>query len=330
MNDRVFQVGAMLAGAAVIAAAMAVNPATAHDIQQFVKLATVVKCNSSNACSGGTNRGNGPGVQGTNLAAGDGVDGYSKTNNGVGAVTYNPSSTNGGRSGLFGVDSSTDGGTGNIGVTGLSVHGTGVRGQSTYGQGVAGWSTYGPALYGLAGSIAPAIEGIGGTSGDSRGMSLATYQNNGTLAFWVTNDSNAHVNGLIYTNGSCSKGCDRSRGDSVVSYAAQTSVPTLEDIGESRLTGGRARVAIDASLARAIDQGAPYVVFVTPEGQSHGLYVTDKTPGGFEVVENDGGRSSIPFGYRIVAKPYGVAAARLPMVTAAHMPLAMGPKVRLR
>jgi hypothetical protein len=331
MNDRVFQAGAMLAGAAVIAAAMAINPATANGIHQLVKSAAkVVKCTSSNACSGGTNSGNGPGVQGTNLAAGDGVDGYSNNNNGVGAVTYNPSSTNGGRSGLFGVDSSTDSGTGNVGVTGLSGNGTGVRGQSTYGQGVAGWSTFGPGLYGLSGSTAPAIEAVGGTSNDGGGVSLATYQSGGKLAFWVTNDSNAHVNGLIYTNGSCSKGCDRSRGDRVVSYAAQTSVPTLEDIGESQLTGGRARVAIDASLARAIDQGAPYVVFVTPEGQSHGLYVTAKTPGGFEVVENDGGRSSIPFGYRIVTKPYGVAAARLPMVTAAQMPHAVRPKVRLR
>jgi hypothetical protein len=332
MNHRFFQAGAMLAGAAVIAAAMAVNPATAHDVAQFVKSAAkVVKCNSSTACSGGTNSGNGPGVQGTNLASGDGVDGYSNNNNGVGAVTYNPSATNGGRSGLFGVDSSTDGGAGNVGVTGLSVNGTGVRGQSTYGFGVAGWSTEGGGLFGLAGGEAPAIEGVGGTSNDSSGLSLVTYQASGKSEFWVTNDSNAHVNGLIYTNGNCSKGCDRTRGERIVSYAAQTSAPMLEDVGESQLSSGRARVAIDASLARAIDQGAPYVVFVTPEGQSHGLYVTDKTPSGFAVVENDGGRSSIPFGYRIVAKPYGVNAARLPVVTAAQMPRAVMPnKMRMQ
>ena len=150
-------------------------------------------------------------------------------------------------------------------------------------------------------------------------------QADGTLALWVTNDGNAHVNGLIYTNGSCTKGCDRTHGDRVVSYAAQSSAPMLDDVGEGRLAGGQARIAIDPSLARAIDPSAPYVVFVSPEGQSRGLYVTNRTPGGFTVAENDGGRSSISFGYRIVAKPYGVNAARLPVTTAAQMPHAVKP-----
>lgn len=46
----------------------------------------------------------------------------------------------------------------------------------------------------------------------------------------------------------------------------------------------------------------------------NGLYVTQKNLAGFTVVENAGGRSTIPFGYRIVARPYGVTGSRLPMV----------------
>ena len=71
------------------------------------------------------------------------------------------------------------------------------------------------------------------------------------------------------------------------------------------------------------------MVFVTPEGPSHGLCVTNKSPAGFEVVENEGGRSSVAFSYRIVAKPYGVTAARLPIATAAEMPRAVTPKQRM-
>jgi hypothetical protein len=155
-------------------------------------------------------------------------------------------------------------------------------------------------------------------------MSLEAAQYNGTPAFWVTNDGNAHVAGLIYTGGTCSKGCDRTRGEQVISYAAQTSFPTIEDVGEGRLAGGQARISIDAALARAIDQGS-YVVFVTPEGESRGLYVTDKTPSGFTVAENEGGRSNVGFGYRIVAKPYGVKAARLPVMATAKLPHAVLP-----
>jgi hypothetical protein len=68
-------------------------------------------------------------------------------------------------------------------------------------------------------------------------------------------------------------------------------------------------------------------VFLSPEGESKGLYVTGKTSEGFTVMEVAGGRSTIPFGYRITAKPYGGTAARLPMVSASQMPKMIVPSV---
>jgi hypothetical protein len=38
------------------------------------------------------------------------------------------------------------------------------------------------------------------------------------------------------------------------------------------------------------------------------------------VMENPGGRSTIPFSYRIVAKPFGAAASRLPMTEMRQRP----------
>jgi len=320
----------MLAGAAVIATTMAIYPATATNAFGSGTASKTKKCDSATACTAASNSGGGAGLQGFNTGVGDGVDGNSNNNNGLGGTTFNPSNTNGGRSGVYGVDASTDGGNGNVGITGASGGaGTGVRGQSVSGVGVVGWSYYNAGIEGLSLGGGPGIEGasyseaagilaFGGTSGDGSGVSLEAAQSNGSLAFWVTNDGNAHVAGLIYTGGNCSKGCDSTRGERVVSYAAQTSFPTIEDVGEGRLAGGQARIPIDAALARAIDQGS-YVVFVTPEGESRGLYVTDKNPNGFTVAENEGGRSNVMFGYRIVAKPYGVKAARLPVTAAAKL-----------
>lgn len=58
------------------------------------------------------------------------------------------------------------------------------------------------------------------------------------------------------------------------------------------------------------------MVQITPEGMTHGvLCVTQRTAGGFVVQENMGGRSTVPFSYRIVAKPYGSTAPRLPLAT---------------
>jgi hypothetical protein len=56
------------------------------------------------------------------------------------------------------------------------------------------------------------------------------------------------------------------------------------------------------------------MVMVTPEGMTQGvLCVTQRTPSGFVVQENMGGRSTVPFAYRLVAKPFGSTAARLPL-----------------
>jgi hypothetical protein len=286
-----------------------------------------------------------------NSGAADGIQVVALGNDGTNSSTQNPSlTTHAGRSGVWGHDDSTDGGQANVGVAGSSTNGTGVGGSSTNGFGVSGASTYSTAVsatstygYGVSATstntfgvyasggsvsldvVSPAGDGlqtlqvIGGTT-DSPGYNMITYKNDGTFAFGVDNSGNAHVGGLIYTHGSCSGGCSRTRHDSIVSYAAQSSEPILEDIGEGQLQNGIARVRFDAAFSSAINRNARYVVFVSPEGESKGLYVTAKTSEGFTVVEIAGGHSTIPFGYRIAAKPYGVSAARLPMVLGGQMP----------
>jgi hypothetical protein len=89
----------------------------------------------------------------------------------------------------------------------------------------------------------------------------------------------------------------------------------MEDTGEAQLVDGRAYVRIDDALANVIDRGAEYSVFITPEGDNRGLYVTQKSPTGFAVRESQSGRSTLAFAYRIVAKPYADVSSRLPMRT---------------
>jgi hypothetical protein len=100
----------------------------------------------------------------------------------------------------------------------------------------------------------------------------------------------------------------------VRSYGATVAAPTLEDTGEARLIAGSATVRLDPAFANAIDPRQGYVVLITPEGDTRGLFFASRTPGAFHVRETLGGRSSIAFGYRIVAHPFGVNEPRLPMV----------------
>jgi hypothetical protein len=66
--------------------------------------------------------------------------------------------------------------------------------------------------------------------------------------------------------------------------------------------------------------GLSYLVFVTPEGDNRGLYVTQKSANGFAVHESQGGHSSLAFSYRIVAKPFGNQIPRLPFLVEHRVP----------
>jgi hypothetical protein len=101
----------------------------------------------------------------------------------------------------------------------------------------------------------------------------------------------------------------------VETYAMQSPENWMEDFGTGTVTGGVGVVQIDPAFADTVTADASYHVFLTPNGDSKGLYVTAKTASGFEVRESGGGGSSVSFDYRIVAKRRGHEAKRLEDVT---------------
>jgi hypothetical protein len=257
---------------------------------------------------------------------------FGTSTNSVGVVgfTSNPSATRVGRASILGVDVSGDGGTGNFGVLGSSSNGVGVQGQSTNNGGVIALSTNNSAIYSqsnagraidarnVSGDTLQAVQAVGGTS-DGTGYNFATFNSSLTAMFYVTNAGTAVLHGQLFTGGSCNTGCAK-HGNSVLSYTPRESVPTMEDVGVGQLVNGQAYVRLDPAFANVIDRHSNYMVIVTPDGPSRGLYVSNKSAAGFAVSENLGGRSTLAFDYRIVAKPYGTGAARLPMINATQMP----------
>jgi hypothetical protein len=142
----------------------------------------------------------------------------------------------------------------------------------------------------------------------------------GTDSFIADNSGNITITGKIFTAGSCSSGCVNrpdEPGVHVVSYTPSESQPTMEDFGEGQVTNGSGYVHLESTFSKTIDLTANYMVFITPEGPSRGVYVTQKSSTGFGVMENPGGHSTFAFSWRIVAKPYGDTHARLPMVNMA-------------
>jgi hypothetical protein len=238
---------------------------------------SIVNCNNPNPCRSFANLGAGDALKGTSTN-GNGLSGYSKNN---------------GASGLYGENDN-----GGYGVAGRTIGQGGFATAGVFGDG-------GP-------NTGAAISGYVGTNATGRAVIQAL--NTVSTLFVLDDSGNVHITGDIFTAGGCNLGCLHTK--RVVSYAPREAQPTMEDVGEGRLENGRSVVALEPSFANVIDARTGYFVLLTPEGDSKGLYVTHRSGTGFEVREAMDGHSSISFAYRIVAQPYGHAAARLPVVDA--------------
>jgi len=167
-------------------------------------------------------------------------------------------------------------------------------------------------------SIGGAGFGFVPLSVDGNGDSDLLYLNSGTAnEMSVSGSGDVSIAGLLYSQGSCHFGClvGQKRVRAVTEYNPVETEPTIEDTGEATLVNGRADVALDPKFANVVDASSPYIVTITPEGDSRGLFVANRSASGFTVRESQGGHSSIAFAFRIVAKRFGVDAPRLPMTT---------------
>jgi hypothetical protein len=105
-------------------------------------------------------------------------------------------------------------------------------------------------------------------------------------------------------------------------YAVESPVNWFEDFGSGTLANGSATIQLDPTFAQTVNTKTDYHVFITPNGESEGLYVANKTAGGFEVREQHGGHSNIGFDYRIVGRRLGYENVRMEDVTALHANIA--------
>jgi hypothetical protein len=268
----------LVAGAATASAV----PATANVINDLSK---TFACNLGGACLTGANTANGNGVLGTSKGTGTGVVGESL----------------GGGIGVFGASN------GNVAATAVYADDVSPNGLGVYSVTASG--TAGKFFNGLN-DMNPVLIAQGGVSAGTVPL-LETADSNGKVLMAVYDQGNVGITGLLYTGGQCSFGCSKTRHE--VTYAAQAAEPVTEDTGEAQLIAGSAYVKLDAAFSNATDHARGYIVTLTPEGDSRGLYVAQRTPHGFTVRETQQGRSNVAFAYRITAHPYGVAAARLPM-----------------
>ncbi|HZV76270.1 MAG TPA: hypothetical protein VFF63_00770 [Candidatus Babeliales bacterium] len=224
---------------------------------------------------------------------------------------------------LHAVTASTKGDSGVAGFSlGTSGNGHGVYGNSHNGDGVYGDSnaTEASGVYGLSTGNGWGVYGEAGTVSTYPAVVAVADTDNS----WIFDGFNNATSGYCYIDANGDLTCSgtvsgsvmqlrqrSSSGHQVLTYPSQSASATVEDVGTARMNDGVANVQISPDFASVIDHNW-YYVFLTPLGDTRGLYVSMKAASGFQVRETEHGRGSLEFDYRIVAHPLGAAADRLP------------------
>ena len=309
----------VVSGASPIGGSRLVQPATTCNVSSGYCL-TVSNTRTGSGHHGaieGTTKGtDATAIYGVGQVAGSiGVDGANHTASGFGVV---------GVADYIGVGVYGRGGSNaesGIGVEGVAgdEYSTGVAGY--FGGEEPGTAVYGDATgrYGVAGEFVSSgnyyypgfIISDASAGGD---VFYAHGQGSGSGGFELDYGGDGGFTGVV-TASSFNTDVWSRNGKHLGATVAMTPQATMEDTGTSRLLNGEGTVHFDAAFASTIDARRGYQVFLTPNGDTRGLYVSAKYEGGFIVRENEHGRSSVYFDYRVVAHPFGASEARLPRLS---------------
>jgi len=219
------------------------------------------------------------------------------TTNGIGVIGLGNDSTfyhfvpggNGGaftgeKAGVYGYATNTTEGTGVVGVGNRNVNYsilTGIGSGGAFSSDVCG-------VYGYASN----------TSGDRYG---GYFEDNTTYTV-VAGVYGGTAYG-IRSNGTLSTTAKGLKDEPVHMFCPEAPEVLYQDYGIGQLTNGKTHIALDPVLVKNIyvDEAHPLKVFVTLEGDCNGIYITNKSAEGFDVVELQGGSSNISFSWQIVA-----------------------------
>jgi len=199
------------------------------------------------------------------------------------------------------------------GVVGGAINATGVLGASDTRVGVKGTSR---SYIGVVG-VSNADAGVYGHSDQWTGVVGSTNNPATNYAgfFWGP----VGITGRLIVLGGKSAAVPFPDRSYRLLYSVESPESWFEDFGSARLVRGRARVRLDRDFA-AVVRLTDYHVFISPEGESRGLYVSKKSKDGFEVREQQGGAANVRFSYRVVAQRKDFTARRFARVALPKRP----------
>lgn len=202
--------------------------------------------------------------------------------------------------GLYAASNTNVGGycisTSNFGMIGSSTSGIGAHGVSSSSIGVLARSATGPAL-----------RAFGPTElyGD---VEIGDFEVQGSALY------NLNITGDLKVNGQKSAIVRGADGDFRQFYCLESPENFFEDFGTAQLDRGKVSVKLDNEFKYFVAPKRGFYVFLTPLGDTPGLYVSNLADDGFDVHEVGNGQSNIQFQYRVVCVRKDVPGKRLERV----------------
>lgn len=182
-------------------------------------------------------------------------------------------------------------------ATAINSGGTGVIGVGNNGN------NYYTAPSGSGGAFTGTICGVYGYATKGSGNRYGGYFASGGGRYAYVGGRYNGTYRKIVGNGSVSTIVKNTKGEIVTLTCPEAPETVFQDFGIGQLIDGKTHITIDPDLAinLNISKKHPLKVYITPEGDCNGVYVTNKSANGFDVVELQGGKSNIQFSWQIVA-----------------------------
>jgi hypothetical protein len=218
--------------------------------------------------------------------------------------------------------------TGGHGVWGQSPQANGVQGVSgsnnasgVYGENTAGGYGVAGRTFGLlnddrAAVLGESLRAPGTTASGPNGKAAGVlgYSETGYGGVFITGQAGSNVpwvnsGGIrivgdsVKTFGEYSEALPHPDGSQRLLYAPMSPESWFEDYGRAQLVEGRVEVELDTDFVAVLGiEDGEYHVFLTPEGDTQGLYVESRSARSFIVREQQAGTSNTTFSYRVAVK----------------------------
>jgi hypothetical protein len=156
---------------------------------------------------------------------------------------------------------------------------------------------------GSGGAFAGDICGVHGYAVNSSGNRYGAYFATGGGRYAYVGGRYSNTDRKIVGNGTVNTIVKNTQGELITLTCPEAPEVVFQDYGIGQLVDGFAHITIDPDLAININVSDkhPLKVFITPEGDCNGVYVTNKSANGFDVIELRGGTSNVAFSWQIVA-----------------------------